>query len=76
MMIFKTKKLQQVRKSYFILLPPEWIASNNMKKSDPVRLILLDDGNIKISPVPQPGQGIEGTRAPTTDSRSVSAYER
>jgi phosphate uptake regulator len=61
MMTFRTRKLQQVKGSFFVPLPPEWVHSNSMKKSDPIEIVLLDDGNLKISPVPQPGQGIEGT---------------
>ena len=52
MLDFGTRKLQQVRGQYFVPLPPNWIKSNSMKKSDPVRIVLLDDGNLKVSPVP------------------------
>jgi phosphate uptake regulator len=65
MLDFGTRKLQQVRGQYFIPLPPNWITSNSMKKSDPVRIELLDDGNLKICPVPKPGQGSKGPE-PTT----------
>jgi len=66
MLIFGNRKLQQVRGSFFVPLPPEWIKSNEMKKSDPVRIELLDDGNLKICPVPKSGQSSKGTGAPTT----------
>jgi phosphate uptake regulator len=66
MLIFGNRKVQQIRGSFFIPLPPQWIKSNEMKKSDPVRIELLDDGNLKISPVPQSVQGSKGTGAPTT----------
>lgn len=62
MMSFRNRKIQQVRGSFFVLLPPEWIRSNSMKKSDPVKIVLLDDGNIKICPVPATRQD-EGTGA-------------
>jgi hypothetical protein len=65
MFLFKNRKLQQVRGSFFVPLPTEWIKSNEMKKSDPVKIELLDDGNLKICPVPQSGQGSKGTRVPT-----------
>jgi|GEM_PF-820933 len=66
LLIFKNRKLQQVRGSYFIPLPPDWIKSQEMKKSDPVTIELTDDGCLKICPVPQSGQGSKGTEAPAT----------
>jgi len=63
---FKNKKIQQVRGSFFISLPSEWIKSNEMKKSDQVRIELLEDGNLHICPVPQSDQGSKGTGTPTT----------
>jgi phosphate uptake regulator len=66
MLIFSNRKLQQVRGSFFVPLPPEWIKSNNMKKSDPVSIALLDDGNLKVSPVPITRQDEKGTGAPIT----------
>jgi antitoxin component of MazEF toxin-antitoxin module len=65
MLIFGNRKVQQVRGSFFIPLPPQWIKSNEMKKSDPVKIVLLDDGNLQICPVPATRQD-EGTGAPTT----------
>ncbi len=65
-MIFKNRKLQQVRNSFFVLLPPDWIKSNEMKKSDPVRIELLNDGSLKIAPVPKSDQGSVGTGTLTT----------
>jgi phosphate uptake regulator len=66
MLDFGTRKLQQVRGSYFVPLPPNWITSNSMKKSDPVSIVLLDDGNLKVSPVPITRQDEKGTGAPIT----------
>jgi antitoxin component of MazEF toxin-antitoxin module len=77
-MQFKSRKLQQVRNSFFVLLPPDWIKSNEMKKSDPVRIELLEDGNLKISPVPKSDQGSKGTGTPTATTvlrRSVGHEE-
>jgi phosphate uptake regulator len=65
MLRFKNKKLQQVRSSFFVPLPGEWITSNEIKKSDPVRIELLEDGNLKIAPVSQSDQGSKGTGTPT-----------
>jgi hypothetical protein len=65
-MKFKNRKLQQVRTSFSITLPLEWVISNELKKSDPVSLELLEDGNLKIRPVPQSDQGSKGTGTPTT----------
>jgi hypothetical protein len=63
---FKNKKIQQVRGSFFVSLPSEWITNNEMKKSDQVRIELLEDGNLQICPVPQSDQGSKGTGTPTT----------
>lgn len=68
MLNFGYRKLQQVRGSFFVPLPPEWIKSNEMKKSDSVRILLLDDGSLKISPVPATRQD-EGNR--TTDEDRI-----
>jgi antitoxin component of MazEF toxin-antitoxin module len=65
MLKFKNRKVQQVRGSFFIPLPPEWITSNGIKKSDPVRIELLNDGSLKICPVPKSDQGSQGTGTPT-----------
>jgi len=48
MLIFGNRRVQQIRKSYLVYLPMEWIKSNGIKKSDQVRIELLDDGNLKI----------------------------
>ena len=56
--------MQQVRGSYFVPLPPEWVNSKGMKKSDPVRIELTGDECIKICPIPQFDQGSKGTGAP------------
>ena len=69
MLTFRNRKLQQVRGSFFVPLPPEWIRSNEMKKSDPVRIVLLDDGNLQICPVPQSGQGSKGHRNTDNNDR-------
>ncbi len=61
----KDRNVKQVRGSFFIPLPPEWITSNEMKKSDPVRIELLNDGSLKICPVPKSDQGSQGTGTPT-----------
>ena len=76
-MIFKNRKLQQVRNSFFVLLPPDWIKSNEMKKSDPVRIELLNDGSLKIAPVPKSDQGSKGTGTPTatTVQRRSAGHE-
>jgi phosphate uptake regulator len=65
MLDFGTRKLQQVRGSYLVPLPPNWIKSNSMKKSDPVRIELQDDGNLKIYPVSQARQDSKETKVPT-----------
>ena len=65
MLIFGNRKVQQVRNSFFVPLPPECIKSNETKNSDSVRIELLDDGNLKICQLPQSGQGSKGTGSPT-----------
>ena len=47
----------------------EWIKSNEMKKSDPVQIELLEDGNLKICPAPKSDQGYQVTGALTTTSK-------
>jgi phosphate uptake regulator len=61
MLIFGNRKVQQVRGSFFVPLPPEWIKSNEMKKSDPVRIELFEDGNLKICLVSQSDSGSKWT---------------
>lgn len=39
-----------------------------MKENDPVQIELLEDGNLKICPVPKSDQDYQGTRALTTTS--------
>jgi hypothetical protein len=78
MFYFKNKKVQQVRGSFFVPSPPEWITSNEMKKSDPVRIELLNDGSLKICTVPKSDQGSTGagTSTATTVQRRSAGYEK
>ncbi len=78
MFTFKNRKIQQVRSSYFVTLPLDWIRSNEIKKSDPVRIELLEDGNLKICPAPKSDQGYQGTGAPTVTTllRKCDGYEK
>jgi len=78
MLKFKDRKVQQVRGSFFVPLPSEWITSNEIKKSDPVRIELLADGNLKICPVPKSDQGSTGTGTPTTTTvqRRSAGYDK
>lgn len=66
MLVFRDRKLQQVRGSYLLPLPPEWIRSNSMRKSDLIRIEMLNDGSIKLSPVPVTRQDENGTGLPNT----------
>ena len=64
-MKFKNKRIHQVRSSFFVSLPSDWITSNEIKKSDLVSIELLEDGNLKICPAPKSDQGSKGTGTPT-----------
>jgi hypothetical protein len=77
MLIFGNRKVQQVRGSFFVPLPPEWITSNEMKKSDPVRIELLNDGSLRIVPAPKSDPGSTGTGTPTatTAQRRSAGYD-
>jgi hypothetical protein len=63
---FGNRKVQQIRKSFLVHLPPEWIRSKGIKKSDLVNIVLLEDGSLGITPVPKvTRQDAEGTEVPT-----------
>jgi phosphate uptake regulator len=57
-MKFKNKKVQQIRTSFSVTLPVEWVRSNQMKKGDFVEIVSIDDENLKISHVPKSGAGV------------------
>jgi antitoxin MazE len=70
------RRIQKNKYTFHCPLPTSWAKNVKLDQSSLVNIDLMDDGSIRITPVPQPGQGIEGTRALTTASRSVPAYER
>lgn len=66
MFIFGNRKVQQIRKSYLVYLPMEWIKGKEIKKGDNVIIKLLDDGNLKICSDPQFENCDKETGAPAT----------
>lgn len=63
---FKNRKIQKVKYSYLIPLPPEWVNSVGVSKGDSLKIEMQDDNSLRITPVPVTFQGKEGTEVPTT----------
>lgn len=62
---FKNKKVQKVRYSYLIPLPPAWVNSMGVSKGDSIKIEMQDDQSLRITPVPTCCQD-EGTKVPAT----------
>lgn len=62
---FKNRKIQKVKYSYLIPLPPEWINSMGVNKGDLLKIEMQDDQSLRITPVPAYCQD-EGNKVPTT----------
>jgi antitoxin component of MazEF toxin-antitoxin module len=63
---FGNRKVQKVRYSYLIPLPPEWIKSMGIEHGNSVEIEMQDDKSLRITPAPQARQDYERTGAPTT----------
>jgi len=68
---FGKRKIQKIGYSFLCPLPAAWAKNANLDQSSSVDIEMLDDGCLKICPVPQSGQGSKGTGAPTTAKKEV-----
>jgi hypothetical protein len=66
---FGNRRIQKVRYSYLIPLPPEWIKSMRIGHGNSVEIEMNDDKSLRITPVPVTSQDEEGTGVPTTLDR-------
>ena len=72
---FGKRRIQKSAYSFMCPLPAAWAKNVKLDQSSTVKIELLDDGNLKICPVPATRQD-EGTGAPTTTQTGVSGYEK
>ena len=63
---FKNRKIQKVKYSYLIPLPPEWVNSMGVNKGDSLKIEMQDDQSLRITPAPACCQD-EGSKVPTTN---------
>jgi antitoxin component of MazEF toxin-antitoxin module len=63
---FKNRKVQKVKYSYLIPLPPEWVNSMGVSKGDLLKIEMQDDQSLRITPIPAYYQD-EGTKVPITN---------
>jgi antitoxin component of MazEF toxin-antitoxin module len=63
---FGNRKVQKVRYSYLIPLPPEWIKSMGIEHGNSVEIGMQDDKSLRITPVPVTRQDEKRTEVPTT----------
>jgi len=47
-----TRKIQRVHYTYLVPLPVAWIKNHKLGQSDSVKIELLDDSSLKLTPVP------------------------
>ena len=64
---FGTRKIQKVRYSYLTPLPVQWVKSMKLFKGDSLRIEMLDDYSLKITPVPSDSCQDCGTTATNKD---------
>jgi antitoxin MazE len=62
---FKNRKVQKVKYSYLIPLPPEWVNSMGVSKGDSIKIEMQDDQSLRITPVPTCCQD-EGAKVSST----------
>ncbi len=63
---FGKRKIQKVGYSFLVPLPVDWIKNLDIGKGDLLKIEMLDDHSLKLTPVPQARQDSEGTRSATS----------
>lgn len=51
--VFGLRKLQKIQYSYLIALPPGWVKDMEIEKGDSLKIEMLEDKTLRISPVPR-----------------------
>jgi antitoxin component of MazEF toxin-antitoxin module len=46
-----TRKIQHIHGSAFVSLPVAWIRTHRLRKGDRVRIDVMDDGKLRMSPM-------------------------
>jgi antitoxin component of MazEF toxin-antitoxin module len=67
---FGHRKIQKIRYSFMVPLPVDWVKNLNLGKGNSLKIEMLDDHSLRITPDLQARQDSEGTGEPTPD------YER
>lgn len=71
---FGLRKLQKIQYSHLVALPPFWIKDMGIEKGDQLKIEMLEDKTLKISPVPATCQDEKGTgRAEHVTKECVSS---
>jgi len=71
---FGKRKIQKVGYSFLVPLPVDWIKNLNIGKGYSLKMEMLDDHSLKLTPVPQARQDSEETRSATpTNQKEVMA---
>lgn len=72
---FGIRKIQKSAYSFMCPLPAIWAKNAKLDQSSLVKIYMLEDGSLKIYPVPATRQD-EGTGVPTTTQTGVSGYAK
>ena len=72
--LFGKRRIQKMSYSYMCPLPVTWARNAKLVQSSLVNVEMLEDGSLRITPVPQASQDSEGTRSstPTTDGEMLA----
>jgi antitoxin component of MazEF toxin-antitoxin module len=62
---FGKRKIQKVGYSFLVPLPVDWIKNLDIGKGDLLKIEMLDDHSLRITPVLQARQDSEGTEGAT-----------
>ena len=62
---FGKRKIQKVGYSFLVPLPVDWIKNLDICKGDLLKIEMLDDHSLRITPVLQARQDSEGTEGAT-----------
>ncbi|BBL63624.1 AbrB/MazE/SpoVT family DNA-binding domain-containing protein [Methanosarcina mazei] len=63
---FGKRKIQKVQYTYMLPIPVDWVRNMKLNKGDSLKIEMISDNRLLISPIPQARQDSEGTGEPNT----------
>lgn len=57
---FGIRKIQKVKYTYMLPIPVDWIRNMKLNKGDSLKIEMISENSLRISPAPQSGQTQKG----------------